>query len=95
MSTNSEWGIYIEPGQTVRKYYCKECKSFTGLLHRRTCTDSYDNIHREYKIVCERCSQASQMHWSKNLTEFSWMAINPNMKEDYISVSVSDMTKKG
>ena len=95
MSTNSAWGIYVEPDQNVRRYYCRSCKSFTGLMHRRTCKDADGNIHKEYKIVCDHCSSASQIHWSKNLTEHCWKAVNPNLNEDYISTDVADMLKKG
>ena len=95
MSANSEWGIYIEPNETVRRYHCGHCGEYTGLMHRRTCTDSDNNVHREFKIVCERCSGSSEIHWSKNLTEFGWAANNPNLREDYVSVSVDEMKKKG
>lgn len=95
MNTNSEWGIFVEPDHTVRKYYCGNCRIFSGLMHRRVCSDNDNNVHREYKVVCEKCSQAHQIHWSKNLAEHTWAANNPNLGKDYVSVNVAEMLKKG
>lgn len=95
MSTNSEWGIYVEPDRTVRKYYCQDCRMFYGFLHTRTVTDRENNSHKEYKIVCDHCSRNGTLHWSKNLAEHSWKAQNPNLNDDYIPVKVEDIMKKG
>lgn len=94
MNTNSEWGIYVEPDRTMRKYYCCECKKFSGYMHTRTVTDRDDNTHREYKIVCDFCSHKGPLHWSKNLAEHSWKAINPNFDNDYISKDIGGLKKK-
>ena len=94
MSTNSEWGIYVETGRQLRNYFCSECRLYSGTLRVRTCTDRDKNIHREYKIVCERCGKNGPLHWSKNLAEHSWKAENPNGNEDYISKNLSDIIGK-
>ena len=94
MDKYSEWGVYVETSGKVRKYFCTECRLYHGLMRVRTCTNSDNNVHREYKIVCEKCGKTGTLHWSKNLAEHSWKAINPNLNEDYISQDVSEFNKK-
>jgi len=95
MNTNSEWGIYVEPDKIVRKYFCEHCGVYSGFMHFRICIGRENDIHKEYKIVCEKCSKTGPLHWSKNLAEHSWKAQNPNLNQDYISKSLDEMTKKG
>lgn len=95
MSTNAEWRVFIESDKTVRNYFCTECKVFSGLMHTRTVTDRDGNTHREYKVVCQKCSKTGPLHWSKSLSEFSWQAINPNFDNNFISKPVEEMKKKG
>lgn len=75
MTTKREWEMYLEPDHTLRKYYCEVCDNYTGEMRSRKVTDS-DGIHREYKIVCKTCQRSGPLHWSKNLSEHSWRAIN-------------------
>jgi len=92
--SNSEWKVYIEPGRKVRIYYCKNCRIFHGLMHNRTVTDREGNVHKEYKIVCEKCSSAGPLHWSKNLAEHSWKGMNPNFDNDYVSKDLDEFLKE-
>ena len=88
--TATEWACYVENDRTVRHYFCKECKIFhANMLTRRVTEDA--GTHKEFKVVCNHCGKSSSLHWSKNLAEFSWKAMNPNWDDDYIS---EDLTKR-
>ena len=92
--SNGEWGVFKEYDNTVRIYYCLDCRQYCGTMRMRRVTDGDGNVHKEYKIVCDRCGKNGTLHWSKNLAEHSWKAVNPNMNEDYISMSVDDFIRR-
>ena len=91
--SNGEWGIFVEHDNTVRNYYCGDCRIFTGTMRTRRISDSDNNVHKEYKIVCDKCGKNGTLHWSKNLAEHSWRASNPNFGEDYVAKNVDDIIK--
>lgn len=90
----TEWGIFVEAGHHVRHYFCTDCSIFSGQMLTRQVTNGDNNTHQEYKVVCRKCQKAGPLHWSKNLAEHSWKAINPNSQYDYISKTVEECLRK-
>lgn len=68
-----EWEDYKEHDGSIKKYKCPECRDWSGRMRRRKITEPSGDFHKEYKIVCTVCGFKTSAHYSKSLTESTWI----------------------
>ena len=76
MTTYGDWQHYINSSNQMKRYYCQSCQTNTAVLLYRYVTDGSGETHKEYQITCEKCQKAGSLHYSKNLAEHGWNAVN-------------------
>lgn len=71
-----EWKDYNELSGQLKTYKCPTCKSNRGILMVRNVTERNGGMHKEFKIVCDKCGHKCGVFWNKTLAESTWNAEN-------------------